>query len=204
MLEDYTAARVGVEGLEVKALGDPYQPGHRGWLKLRIRSTAEAIVGAVLGSLEEPRQLVLGLPGEHGTMTVAGRTGPLRPAQRAAVARFLRPPGGPHPWPSELPVWRLGRFGRGDKVEVTLVEPSLVVEVSADTAFEYGKWRHVTTVVRARPELAVRDVGVPQDYLEARAGAISVGSPFSPRPAWPRQPLSCQRLVPEKFRQLRE
>jgi len=91
MLEGYTAAQVGVEGLVVKALGDSYRPGHRGWLKLRIRSTAEAIVGAVLGSLEEPRQLVLGLPGDHGTLSVAGRTGPLR--RRSCALRAARTRG---------------------------------------------------------------------------------------------------------------
>lgn len=40
--------------------GQPYQPGPRGWLKLRIRYIREATVGAVIGRLDQPERLILG------------------------------------------------------------------------------------------------------------------------------------------------
>jgi hypothetical protein len=33
---------------------------------------------------------------------------------------------------------------------VTLVEPTLVVEIHTDAAFEYGRWRHPRTSVPTR------------------------------------------------------
>jgi ATP-dependent DNA ligase len=41
-MADYSAVTVGVEGVVIKPLGDPYKPGKRGWLKLRLRHTVEA------------------------------------------------------------------------------------------------------------------------------------------------------------------
>ena len=61
---DYQAAGVGIEGLVIKGLAEPYQPGRRAWLKLRTRATVEAIVGAVTGTFRAPERLILGLP-EH-------------------------------------------------------------------------------------------------------------------------------------------
>jgi ATP-dependent DNA ligase len=60
-LEQYRDVDVGVEGLVIKGLGDRYRPGVRGWLKLRTRSTADAVVGAVTGTITQPERLVLGL-----------------------------------------------------------------------------------------------------------------------------------------------
>jgi ATP-dependent DNA ligase len=42
-------AALGVEGLVAKGQGQPYMPGRRGWLKVRHRHGAEAVVGAVVG-----------------------------------------------------------------------------------------------------------------------------------------------------------
>jgi hypothetical protein len=46
-------------------------------VKIRTRLTAEAVVGGVLGSLEQPEALILGRPDPHGRLRVAGRTTPL-------------------------------------------------------------------------------------------------------------------------------
>jgi len=45
-----------------------------------------------------------------------------------------------------------GRFSR-EPVAITRVVPTVVVDVQADTAFEYGRWRHLTRYVRVRPEV---------------------------------------------------
>jgi hypothetical protein len=51
-LEAFKAS--GVEGLVVKGASSRYQPGQRGWVKLKTRDTVEAIIGAVTGSLRRP------------------------------------------------------------------------------------------------------------------------------------------------------
>jgi hypothetical protein len=72
------------------------------------------------------------------------------------------PPGAEHPWPSELPAGRLGAFAR-EPLAVTLVGPALVVEVEADTAFEFGSIGSGPTplVSCARAELSPSDIKPP-------------------------------------------
>jgi ATP-dependent DNA ligase len=158
-MQDWAQARVGIEGVVVKGVAQPYLPGRRDWVKVRIRDTADAVVGAVTGTLARPDRLVLGLPGPDG-LIVAGGTAPLNDAQRGELAPLLRPADDDHPWPSELPRGRTGGFS-GGKISVALVVPDVVVEVSADTAFEYGKWRHLTQYVRVRADLEPEDVRPP-------------------------------------------
>jgi hypothetical protein len=51
-MKDYGLAPVGVEGVVAKGAGDPYGPDQRGWVKVKIRDTADALIGAVVGSLD--------------------------------------------------------------------------------------------------------------------------------------------------------
>ncbi|GAA5140309.1 hypothetical protein GCM10023320_77810 [Pseudonocardia adelaidensis] len=53
----------GVKGVVAKWLDDAYVPSMRAWVKARTRLTAEAVVGGVLGSLEQPDALILGRAG---------------------------------------------------------------------------------------------------------------------------------------------
>jgi ATP-dependent DNA ligase len=148
-MEDYARAVVGIEGLVVKGKADPYQPDQRGWVKAKTRETVEALVGAVVGSLDAPRRLVLGRYGEDGELHVAGSTGELTATHRKELASVLVAATSPHPWPTQL---MLGWGGSRDKVEVVLVEPTVTVEVLADAARDAGRWRHVTRYVRLRVE----------------------------------------------------
>lgn len=149
-LDDHEQAPAGLEGVVIKRAADPYQPGRRGWLTLPVRETHEVVLGAVLGSLHRPQRLVLGRYDEAGRLVVVGSTVELDDSQVALLRPLLGPPRSSHPWPTELPAGRLGRFGGG--VEVTLVEP-LVVEVSADQGLEHDPGRHRTRFVRTRPDL---------------------------------------------------
>lgn len=72
----------GIEGLVIKAAAEPYQPGARSWWKYKSRTSTEAILAGVTGSLARPS----GLPAR-----------PL-PAQGRAAAR-RRPDHSPHPRP---------------------------------------------------------------------------------------------------------
>src|SRR5436190_19483820 len=60
-IEEYAAVDVGVEGVLAKGRGQRYRAGHRGWLKIRIRHTREATVGAIVGDVTSPERLILGL-----------------------------------------------------------------------------------------------------------------------------------------------
>jgi ATP-dependent DNA ligase len=88
---------------------------------------------------------------------VVGRTGPLPLAVRAELRGLLRPPRTEHPWPPRLPSSRFGQTP-GREIEYTQVAPELVVEVETDTAYEQGRWRHATSFVRLRPDLAPADI----------------------------------------------
>jgi hypothetical protein len=108
--------------------------GQRAWIKLRVRNTAEALAGAVTGSLAAPDRLILGLLDPADGLLVAGGTA-LDIGQQQ-VAPLLVPAGTEH----------LARrvacgFGAPRRIKVVLVEPELVVEVAADSSFEYGRSR---------------------------------------------------------------
>jgi ATP-dependent DNA ligase len=151
-LTEYDAADVGVEGLVAKGTGQRYLPGQRGWVKFRIRNTREATVGAVIGRVDQPVRLILGLRDDAGTLRVAGATHPLTPRESAELASVLVGTDD-HPWPLELNTRHLGRFSR-EPVAITRVTPTVIVEVEADTAFEYGRWRHLTRYRRLRLDLS--------------------------------------------------
>ena len=52
----------GVEGVVVKHREHGYRPLRRCWWKVRTRTTADAVVGGVIGPLNAPEALLLGLP----------------------------------------------------------------------------------------------------------------------------------------------
>ena len=146
-LKDYALAPVGVEGVVAKGRGDAYLADHRGWVKVKIRDTADALVGAVVGPLEHPRRLVLGRFVD-GDLRIVGFTGDLRPAQQDEVAAVLVR-AAEHPWPTELSlVW-----GSRERTPIVRVEPLVTVEVLADLAVDGGRWRHATRFLRTRPDL---------------------------------------------------
>jgi ATP-dependent DNA ligase len=163
-LRDYAAAHIGVEGLVLKQVEEPYVAGVRRWSKLRSRDTAEVVVGAVTGTLERPNRLILGVPDRGRRLIVAGGTSTLNGAQAAEVAAFLQPPAGPHPWPTVIPAGRSGVWG-GEPLEVTLAEPTLVIEILGDTAQQHGHWRHVVRYVRVRPDLHPSEISFSSDNV---------------------------------------
>ncbi|MEV7076600.1 hypothetical protein [Streptomyces sp. NPDC093990] len=61
-----------------------------------------------------------------------------------------------HPWTG----WSFSAgWGSRQTLNVTLVEPELVVEVGVDVARDaYGRWRHPARWYRARPDLTPVDV----------------------------------------------
>lgn len=159
-LTQYADNPVGIEGVVIKGRSTRYVPGKREWLKLRIRDTVEAVVAGVVGPISAPERLILALYDEAGGLAFAGTTTELNTRQRAEVAQLLEEPtaNDPHPWPAEDAQRGVGRWGSADRTPFQLVQPTLVVEISADNAIEGLRWRHATTFVRARPDLSPSEI----------------------------------------------
>jgi ATP-dependent DNA ligase len=152
-------ARVGVEGLVVKAAEGRYRPGRRGWLKYKHHDGTEAVVGGVTGSLHHPRQVIVGrCCSSGGGLRVVGCTAPLDASASADLAGLLVPADGGHPWPVRLPAGWVGGLSGQALVEYVRVEPAVVAEVRVDVAAEHGRWRHPVRYLRRRGDLTPADV----------------------------------------------
>ncbi|WP_121154890.1 ATP-dependent DNA ligase [Micromonospora pisi] len=146
---------LGIEGVVVKALAGTYRLGRADWIKTKKRVSAEAVVGGVVGSLTDPATLLLGRFDSAGRLRHVGRAVPLPTAQRQELGALLpvaawRGPYQRHPWPQSLPPAWTGQFDRPQPLDYIPVEPVIVVEVSADVAWEHGRWRHPLRLLRIR------------------------------------------------------
>jgi ATP-dependent DNA ligase len=175
-LETWPAA--GVEGVMIKGSGEPYRGGRRDWAKLRHRSSTEAIIGGITGTIARPETLLLGRRDVHGAIRYVGRTGPLADPQRRELRGVLRLRGAgrqgePRPlWPQPLPVSWLGQFRQpAEPLRYVPVEPDVIAEVEVDTAYEpvitgppgstrsvAARWRHQPKLLRIRTDMSVYDV----------------------------------------------
>ncbi|MEV4545217.1 ATP-dependent DNA ligase [Micromonospora echinaurantiaca] len=163
-LTHWTVA-TGIEGVVSKRSTGRYEPGRRGWWKYRTRITTEAIVGGVTGSIRDPDTVLLGRFDRRGTLRYTGRTHPLNPTQRAELAATLSPVRAMprrgatvHPWPQPLPPSWSGQLDRPEPLPYVQVDPTTVVEIDADVAFEHQRWRHRVRYIRARPDMSIYDV----------------------------------------------
>ncbi|THA76187.1 ATP-dependent DNA ligase [Streptomyces sp. A0592] len=154
-LEQWTEVS-GVEGIVVKALDQPYHPGHRGWYKLRRRDTTEAIIGAITGTTLRPQLLLLGRRDPHGHLRPIGRTGPLRAEAARLVGGNLTEAAPDHPWTG---MRFASAWGSRAPLNITLVHPELVAEISADTAVDHGGLhRHPVRFKRLRLDVTAGEV----------------------------------------------
>ncbi|MCX5355615.1 ATP-dependent DNA ligase [Streptomyces mirabilis] len=158
-------AKAGIEGIVAKRLSDTYRGGVRGWQKIRVRHTSEAIVGAVTGRIHAPSTLLLGRLDTSGRLHFVGRTTPLNRTLSRTIGSLLRPSTDQHPWTGRT--FSAG-WGTKDTLDTTLAEPEMVVEVSADISLDAsGRWRHPVRLERARPDLTAADVA-PQTAFPER------------------------------------
>ncbi|MBW0102465.1 histidine kinase [Pseudonocardia sp. KRD291] len=90
-----TAEQYGLDGLHLKRLDVPYQPGRRtrNWLRVPLRRTRQVVVGGWLpaGRPDRIAAVLLGLPGPGGT-TYVGRVGISTTHARDDVAALLDEP----------------------------------------------------------------------------------------------------------------
>lgn len=145
----------GIEGIMIKDPESQYQPGVRGWSKLRARTTTEAIVGAVTGTVYSPTGLLLGRLDPTGRLRLVARSTPLSRAAAAELSAVLRPAGPDHPWYG----WELSaRWGTKEPLLFHPVVPDHVAEVEADTAVDLGRYRHPVRYLRLRGDMTPGDV----------------------------------------------
>lgn len=130
-----------------------------------MRDTLEMIVGAVTGAPHRPRTLLLGRHDFDGRLQYAGRTSALPGVQAQIMGGLLRPVAD-HPWAG----WSFSAgWGSREKLQVSLVVPETVVEISVDVSRDArGRLRHLVRFVRVRADMAVEDVP-PLDALRRPA-----------------------------------
>lgn len=141
----------GIEGCVVKGLSQRYTPGRRGWLKVRARASAEAVVAAVTGPVSAPSTLLLGRWDTDGRLRFIARTTPLSPAARRELGALLYPGDEDHPW--------MGRrfsagWGSREAIDHRPVVPDVVVEFAGDTAVDAGRYRHPVRYLRVRDDIS--------------------------------------------------
>ncbi|MFI9310902.1 ATP-dependent DNA ligase [Streptomyces triculaminicus] len=147
-------AERGIEGVVVKRLNERYRPGVRAWRKVRTRVSTEAVIGAITGRGSRPETLLLGRFDASGRLQYVGRTTALSgPAAKALAAELVPSPAG-HPWEGRR--FSVSWSSR-ETLDVALVSPDLVAEISADSTQNAGKWRHPLRFLRTRPDMLPKD-----------------------------------------------
>ncbi|MFE5143625.1 hypothetical protein ACFRDV_39345 [Streptomyces fagopyri] len=151
-----TRTTVGDEGVVFKRLNEPYRPAARGWRKYKVHEITEAIACAITGLLSTPTTLLLGRYDNHGQLQYIGRTTTLPHTAGSAAAGLLTAAPAGHPWTG----WSFtAGWGSRETLDATLVEPELVVEVSADVARDNaGRWQHPVRWHRGRTDLTPNDI----------------------------------------------
>jgi ATP-dependent DNA ligase len=81
-----------------KRLRQPYLPGERAWRKYRVRDSTEAVIGAITGTLAEPRSLLLGRYDTRRRLHCVGSSGALSAAAARGLTGLLTPADEQHPW----------------------------------------------------------------------------------------------------------
>ena len=143
-----------LDGVIAKRLDQPYRPGERAMIKVKLRRTADCVIGGFRYDQAgaEVASLLLGLYDEEGKLNHVGFTSSIGAAGRAAWTAELeairggpgftgKAPGGPSRWSTER------------SSEWQPVRPELVVEVLYDQVTG-DRFRHGTKLLRRRPDKA--------------------------------------------------
>jgi ATP-dependent DNA ligase len=143
-----------LDGVIAKRLDQPYQPGERAMLKVKLRRTADCVIGGFRYDRAgaDVASLLLGLYDETGKLNHVGFTSSIGAGDRADWTAELeaikggagftgKAPGGPSRWSTER------------SSEWQPVRPELVVEVLYDQV-SGDRFRHGTKLLRRRPDKA--------------------------------------------------
>ncbi|MCA1653487.1 MAG: ATP-dependent DNA ligase [Sphingomonadales bacterium] len=151
-----------LDGVIAKRLDDSYRPGERAMIKVKVKRTADCVVG---GFRYEQKgggvaSLLLGLYDEQGLLNHVGFTSSIPASSRHAWAIELAPligppgftgkaPGGPSRWSNE-------RSTEWQPLKAEIVVEVLYDQVTGD------RFRHGTRLMRRRPDKAPRQCRMEQ------------------------------------------
>ncbi len=166
----------GLDGVVAKRMSDPYQPGKRGWAKIKHARTADCVVAGFRWHKNGPGTLVgsllLGLYSDDGRLQHVGITASFSTEKRRALVEELAPlrenalEG--HPW-AEWAEWEAQQRAEGQRMPGMKsrwnadrdlswepLRPERVCEVAYDH-LQGDRFRHATTFLRWRPDKAPKD-----------------------------------------------
>jgi ATP-dependent DNA ligase len=145
--------RFGMDGVVAKQDDSSYQPGKRGWVKVKQHRTADCVVGGYRLSKDGKGigSLLLGLYDGEGALSYVGHTSSFKVAERRRLLAELRPLEGGHSFGGARAPGGPSRWTGGRDTEWVALEPKLVCEVGFDRMLGH-RFRHATTFLRWRPE----------------------------------------------------
>ena len=176
----------GLDGVVAKRLTEAYQPGKRGWAKIKHARTADCVVAGFRWQKNGPGTMVgsllLGLFDDTGKLNHVGITASFTNEKRVALAGELAPlrvnalDG--HPW-AEWAEWEAAARESGQRMpgatsrwnrDRDLSWEPLRAERVCEVAYDHlqgDRFRHATTFIRWRPDKPPSDCRY--DQLESTA-----------------------------------
>jgi ATP-dependent DNA ligase len=151
-----------LDGVIAKRLDQGYKPGERAMVKVKLRRTADCVVGGfrygkagrTIGSL------LLGLYDEKGLLNHVGFCSSIaaadRPAWTAELEKLIEPPGFTGDAPGGPSRWSNERSAQWEPLEPVIVVEVLYDQVTGD------RFRHGTRLIRRRPDKAPRQCTMEQ------------------------------------------
>ena len=161
----------GLDGVVAKRLADPYQPGKRGWTKIKHARTADCVVAGFRWHKNGPGTMVgsllLGLYDDSGRLNHVGITSSFTNDKRVALVEVLAPlrenalDG--HPW-AVWAEWEAQARESGQRMpgnrsrwnaDRDLTWEPLRAERVCEVAYDHlqsSRFRHGTTFLRWRPD----------------------------------------------------
>lgn len=145
---------LGQDGIIAKRSDQGYEPGVRGWVKVKHRKTADCVVGGYRVAKDGGGvgSLLLGLHDAQGRLHYVGHTSSFRAVERRSIREKLAPfeggegfggdarsPGGPSRWSA------------GRDTDWVSLDPVLVCEVTFERV-QGGRFRHSARFVRWRED----------------------------------------------------
>jgi ATP-dependent DNA ligase len=161
----------GLDGVVAKRLSDPYQPGKRGWAKIKHARTADCVVAGFRWHKNGPGTLVgsllLGLFDDTGRLNHVGITASFTADKRRQLVEELAPLRenalAGHPW-AEWAEWEAAALASGQRMpgatsrwnrDRDLSWEPLRAERVCEVAYDHlqgDRFRHATTFLRWRPD----------------------------------------------------
>jgi ATP-dependent DNA ligase len=145
---------LGLDGIVAKRLDQAYQPGVRGWTKVKHRRTADCVVGGyrVAKGGDGVGSLLLGLYDAEGHLHYVGHTSSFKAAERRAIREALAPlEGGAGFGGMARSPGGQSRWSGGRDTDWVPLDPVVVCEVAFDR-MQQGRFRHAATFVRWRDD----------------------------------------------------